>query len=129
MAESITGAFSQQSQRHHTITMHKIHAPVLIQTELTFTFGVVVSKTITETAKCECTTYEVDLFRHECSCDFAECDVLELPLPSAYGSYGIAAAVERHPGYKWAIAESERRINQPELPLDSASAATDGGAK
>lgn len=97
--------------------MHKIHAPVLIQTELTFTFGVIVSKTITETAKGECTTYEVDLFGHECSADFAECDVLELPSPSAYGSYGIAAAVERHTGYKWAIAESERRMNQPELPL------------
>ena len=97
--------------------MHKIHAPVLIQTELTFTFGVIISKTITETAKGEFITYEVDLFSHEVSCDFAECDVTELPRPSAYGSYGITAAVEAHPGYKWAIAESERRMNQPELPL------------
>ena len=97
--------------------MHKIHAPVLIQTELTFTFGVIVSKTITETANGESTTYDVDLFGHECSVDFAECDVSELPTPSAYGSYGITAAVERHPGYKWAIEESERRMNQPELPL------------
>ena len=109
--------------------MHKIPAPVLIQTELTFTFGVIVSKTITETAKGESTTYDVDLFGHECSSDFAECDVAELPAPSAYGSYGITAAVERHPGYKWAIAESERRMNQPELPLDSATAATEGGAQ
>lgn len=54
--------------------MHKIHAPVLIQTELTFTFGVIVSKTITETAKGESTTYDVDLFGHECSVDFAECE-------------------------------------------------------
>ena len=97
--------------------MHKIHAPVLIQTELTFTFGVIVSKTITETAKGEFTNYEVDLFGHECSGDFAECDVSELPAPSVYGAYGITAAVERHPGYKWAIEESERRMNQPELPL------------
>lgn len=95
--------------------MHKIHAPVLIQTELTFTFGVIVSKTITETAKRYCTTYEVDLFGHECSADFAECDVLELPSPSVYGSYGITAAVERHPGYKWAIEESERRMNPPAM--------------
>lgn len=96
--------------------MHNIHAPVLIQTELTFTFGVVVSKTITETAKGEFTTYEVDLFGHECAGDFAECDVSELPAPSAYGSYGITAAVERHPGYKWAIEESERRMNPPAIP-------------
>ena len=109
--------------------MHKIHAPVLIQTELTFTFGVIVSKTITETAKGESTTYEMDLFGHECSVDFAECDVSELPAPSAYGSYGIVAAVERHPGYKWAIAESERRLNPPEIPLSVAPAASEGGAK
>ena len=108
--------------------MH-IHAPVLIQTELTFTFGVIVSKTITETAKGESTTYEMDLFGHECSVDFAECDVSELPAPSAYGSYGIVAAVERHPGYKWAIAESERRLNPPEIPLSVAPAASEGGAK
>ena len=112
--------------------MHKIHAPVLIQTELTFTFGVIVSKTITETAKGESTTYEVDLFGHESSCDFAECDVSELPAPSAYGSYGIVAAVERHPGYKWAIAESERRKNEPELPLEpvaTSPSSNEGGAK
>ena len=95
--------------------MHKIHAPVLIQTELTFTFGVVVSKTITETAKGEFTTYEVDLFGHECSGDFAECDVSELTAPSVYGAYGITAAVERHPGYKWAIEESMIRNAPPEL--------------
>ena len=128
MAESITGAFSQQSQP--TNTMHKIHAPVLIQTELTFTFGVVVSKTITETANGESTTYKVDLFGHESSCDFAECDVSELNAPSAYGSYGIHAAVERHPGYKWAIAESERRMNPPEpVVADAPAVATEGGAK
>lgn len=96
--------------------MHNIHAPVLIQTANGFTFGVIVSKTITETAKGEFTTYEVDLFGHECSGDFAECDVSELPGPSAYGSYGIVATVERHPGYKWAIAESERRMNPPAIP-------------
>ena len=101
--------------------MHKIHAPVLIQTELTFTFGIIVSKTITETAKGEFTTYEVELFQHECSGDFAECDVSELPHMSPYGSYGIAAAVERHPGYKWAIAESERRMN-PIIVVDPAVA-------
>ena len=109
--------------------MHNIHAPVLIQTELTFTFGVVVSKTITETAKSEFTTYEVDLFGHECSCDLAECDVFGLPRPYACGSYGITAVIERHPGYKWAIAESERRINEPELPLEPATAANEGGTK
>lgn len=95
--------------------MHKIHAPVLIQTANGFTFGVVVSKTITETAKGESTTYEVDLFGHVCSGDFAECDVSELPAPSAYGSYGITADVERHPGYEWAVRESMIRNAPPEL--------------
>ena len=99
--------------------MHKIHDPVLIQTDLTFTFGIIVSKTITETANGESTTYEVDLFGHECSGDFAECDVSELPQHMSpcgpYGSYGITAAVERHPGYKWAIEESLIRKAPPEL--------------
>ena len=99
--------------------MHNIHAPVLIQTELTLTFGIVVSKTITETANGESTTYEVDLFGHECSGDFDESCVAELPQHMSpcgpYGSYGITAAVERHPGYKWAIKESMIRNAPPEL--------------
>ena len=110
--------------------MH-IHAPVLIQTPNGFTFGVVVSKIITETAKGESTNYELDLFQREDPAAFCECDLSELPRPSSYGSYGIYAVVESHPGYKWAIAESERRINEPELPLETAASAsaTEGGAK
>ena len=108
--------------------MHKIHAPVLIQTANGFTFGVVVSKTITETAKGESTLYGLNEFNEEHQVCYPEDEVSELPRPSAYGSYGITAAVERHPGYKWAITESERRINEPELPLEPVPA-TEGGAK
>ena len=112
--------------------MHNIHAPVLIQAPNGFTFGVVVSKTITEIAKGEFTYYELDLFQREDPAAFCECALSELPRPSSYGSYGIHAVVESHPGYKWAIAESERRINEPELPLEpvaTSPSSTEGGAK
>ena len=108
-----------------------IHAPVLIQTANGFTFGVVEAKITTETAKETYTTVDVFLFCRNCTRTYDEKNVHPLDLPSAYGSYGIHAVVEAHPGYKWAIAESERRINEPELPLETAASAsaTEGGAK
>ena len=106
---------------------HEIHAPVLISTGCGFVFGVIEYVTTTVTKAGYTILLGIDVYGEDADGPFAECDVSELPAPSAYGSYGIVAAVERHPGYKWAIAESERRKCQPELPLDSATAATEGG--
>ena len=94
---------------------HEIHDPVLIQTECSFAFGVIEAIVTTVQKSGETVqVYAVIYGNGSLSGAYDEALVSELPAPSAYGSYGITAAVERHPGYKWAIAESERRLNQPE---------------
>ena len=95
--------------------MH-IHAPVIIKTQTGFTFGVICSITTTKTAKEETTKYEAFLYHINIHADFFEEELADMEAPSTY-DYGIRACVLSHPGYKWAIAESERRMNQPELPI------------
>ena len=107
-----------------------IHAPVLVKTQTGFTFGVICSITTIKTAKEETTKYEAFLYSVNIHADFFEEELADMEAPSAY-DYGIRACVTRHPGYKWALEESERRMNQPELPLavESLPASTEGGAK
>lgn len=93
-----------------------IHAPVLIQTANGFTFGVVLSKTTTETAKEKSSKFEVFQFGSNCSVDHDEQFVSALEQPSQY-DFGMRAKITAHPGIKWAFEESERRKNEPELPL------------
>lgn len=110
--------------------MIKIHDPVLVTTEAGLTFGVVITKTTTETSKGETTQYSVRMFQHAAQFPLttSECDVHELPKRNGYGFYGVHAVVESHPGFAWAHAESER-LNAPELPLAVEPAeSSEGGA-
>ena len=96
---------------------HKIHDPVLITTANGFEFGVIEAIVTTVQKSGETVqVYAVIYGNSSLSCAYDEALISDLPAPSAYGSYGITAAVERHPGYKWAIAESERRMNPPAIP-------------
>ena len=96
---------------------HEIHDPVLITSECGFAFGVIEAIVTTVQKSGETVqVYAVIYGNSSLSCAYDEALISDLPAPSAYGSYGITAAVERHPGYKWAMSESERRKNPPAIP-------------
>ena len=97
---------------------HEIHDPVLISTECGLAFGVIEAIVTTvqksgETVKVYAVTYGNDSL----SDAYDEAMISELERPTAYDYSGMKKAIVAHPGYKWAMAESEARKNPPELPL------------
>ncbi len=108
---------------------HEIHDPVLIQTECGFEFGVIESITTITDKNGDRTVFSLCVYGEDEPLAWADTEISELERPTAYECYGMRKAIVDHPGYKWAIEESERRMNQPELPLDSTTAATEGGAQ
>ena len=100
---------------------HEIHDPVLIQTECGFAFGVIEAIVTTvqksgETVKVYAVTYGNDSL----SDAYDEALISELETPTSY-DYGMKNTIVAHPGYKWAISESERRQN-PIIVVDPAVA-------
>lgn len=92
--------------------MNNIYDPVLVRLPLSISFGVIVriiTTTDSEGEKTECGLLRQDT---DMIATVAEEDLERLVAPGAY-EYGPSKFVYSHPGYKWAMAESERLKNPP----------------
>lgn len=93
---------------------HEIHDPVLIATETGFEFGVIESITTTTDKNGDRTVFCLCVYGEDEPLAWADTEISELERPTAYDYSGMKKAIVAHPGYKWALAESERRLNPPE---------------